>query len=56
MTDHILVELWAIKDGLAKECGRDLRRLFDRLKNTQQKGGREIVNRTKRRPPAPVSR
>ncbi len=29
--DPVLKELWEIKDGLAKECGHDLRRLFDRL-------------------------
>jgi hypothetical protein len=30
--DPILRELWEIKDGLSKECGHDLRRLFDHLK------------------------
>ena len=34
--DHILKELWEIKDGLAAECDHDLRRLFDRLKAAQK--------------------
>lgn len=47
-TDPILKELWDIKDGLAAECNYDLRRLFDRLKASQEDGGAKSVNRTKR--------
>ena len=47
MTDHILDELWGIKDGLAKECGHDLRRLFDRLRTAQKSPRGKLVNRTK---------
>ena len=47
--DPILKELWEIKDGLAAECGHDLRRLFDRLKASQTDRGRSLVNRTKPR-------
>jgi len=46
--DPILKELWEIKDGLAAECGHDLRRLFDRLKASQKDRGVDLVNRTKR--------
>ena len=46
--DPILKELWEIKDGLAAECGHDLRRLFDRLKDSQENRGLRLVNRTKR--------
>lgn len=46
--DPILKELWQIKDGLSKECGRDLRRLFDRLKEAQKEHARRLVNRTSR--------
>ena len=56
MTDHILRELRTIKDGLADECGRDLRRLFDKLKSTQKAGSRPLVNRTKPRPTAVTAR
>jgi len=46
--DPILRELWEIKDGLSKECGHDLRRLFDRLKETQKDRTGRLVNRTNR--------
>ncbi len=47
-TDPILRELWEIKDGLSKECGHDLRRLFDRLKESQKSRTDRLVNRTTR--------
>jgi hypothetical protein len=56
MTDPILRELWAIKDGLAAECGHDLRRLFDKLKTAQQADPRRIINRTRPRPPVVTAR
>ena len=46
--DPILRELWEIKDGLSEECGHDLRRLFDRLKESQKDHGVRLVNRTDR--------
>ena len=46
--DPILRELWEIKDGLSKECGHDLRRLFDRLKESQKNRADRLVNRTNR--------
>ena len=46
--DPILRELWEIKDGLAKECGHDLRHLFDRLKESQRGRPDRPVNRTNR--------
>ena len=46
--DPILRELWEIKDGLSKECGHDLRRLFDRLKESQKDRAGGLVNRTNR--------
>ena len=55
MTDHILNELWGIKDALSKECGHDLRRLFDRLKVAQKSPRGPVVNRIKRRPVASAS-
>ena len=44
--DPILRELWEIKDGLSKEYGHDLRRLFDRLKEGQKNHTGRLVNRT----------
>ena len=46
--DPILKELWEIKDDLTKECGHDLRRLFDRLCASQDRLGACLVDRTKR--------
>jgi hypothetical protein len=46
--DPILRELWKIKDGLSNECGHDLRRLFDRLKESQKDCPGRLVNRTNR--------
>lgn len=46
--DPILKELWEIKEGLAADCGHDLRRLFDRLKASQKERGAGVVNRTRR--------
>ena len=47
-SDPILTELWGIKDGLSKECGHDLRRIFDRLKEFQKDSAGRLVNRTNR--------
>jgi hypothetical protein len=47
--DPILKELWEIKDGLAAECNHDLRRLFDRLKASQEDHGHRVVNRARQR-------
>ncbi|MCF7838854.1 MAG: hypothetical protein K9N49_09520 [Candidatus Marinimicrobia bacterium] len=44
--DPILRELWEIKDGLAAECQHDLRRLFEKLKASQENRGVKTVNRT----------
>ncbi len=45
MVDPILKELWEIKDGLSKECNHDLRKLFDKLKESQKKYSDRVVNR-----------
>jgi hypothetical protein len=50
--DPVLKELWEIKDDLSKECGHDLRRLFDHLKASQKSLTGRIVDRTKDRPKA----
>jgi len=48
-TDPILKELWEIKDGLAEECGHDLRRLFERLKASRESHTGRVVKRTRNR-------
>jgi hypothetical protein len=48
MADPIQRELWDIKDGLAAECNHDLRRLFEKLKASQEESGVKTVNRVKR--------
>ena len=45
MKDEIIEELWAIKDQIAKECGYDIRVLFERLKEAQKKSKRPVVSR-----------
>lgn len=49
MSDPILRDLWKAKDDLAKECGYDLRLLFQRLKAAQESGRRTVVNRARSR-------
>jgi hypothetical protein len=56
MTDKILRELRSIKDSIADECGRDLRRLFDKLKLAEKVTNRPVVNRTGHRKHVPASR
>ena len=53
--DPILKELWEIKDGLAEECNHDLRRLFERLKESQKSHGTRLVNRAKNRGSEPAT-
>lgn len=45
--DPILRELWQTKDALAKECGHDLRRLFELLKAGQASKANRMVNRSR---------
>ncbi len=52
--DPILQELWDIKDGLAKECNHDMRRLFERLREAQKPHGNRVVNRAKSRLASPA--
>lgn len=42
--DPILTELWHIKDGMAKKCGYDMRKLFEQLNATQKAYPGRIVN------------
>jgi hypothetical protein len=49
MTDPIINELWKVKDGLARACGYDLGKLFERLKTAQESEMAPVVDRTKQR-------
>ena len=57
MADEILRELWAVKDRLAEECGHDMRRLFEHLKDVEERSSRPVADRTSlRKPPASPDR
>jgi hypothetical protein len=46
MSDEIMRGLWAVKDQLARECGHELRRLFERLKSIEAASPRPVVDGT----------
>jgi len=50
MPDHVMEELWAVKDSIAEECGYDMRRLFDKLKEIQESGNKPTVDRSNLKP------
>ena len=43
--DEIMEELWAISAGIAKECGNDPGRIFERYREAQKKSKRPVVSR-----------
>lgn len=56
MKDEVLEELWAIKDGIAKECDHDLRKLYEQLKETQRKSPLRTIDRRHLRSKQPLAR
>lgn len=48
MPDEIMRELWATKDRIARECGHDLRQLFERLKAVERSSSHPTINRMRR--------
>lgn len=44
MTDNIIRELWAIKDGIAKEYGYDIDLLANYLKSKQKAEGQRVID------------
>ena len=44
MADEIIEELWRIKDGIAEECGYDVKTLVAHLKTRKHEGNFEVVN------------
>ena len=47
--DPIVAEVRKHRDEIARECGDDLRRIFEYFRDRQEEGGRKVVNRTKER-------
>ena len=47
--DPILAEVRKHRDEIAKECGYDLRKIFEHFRDRQKEGGRTIVNRASER-------
>ena len=45
MKDEIIEKVWAVRDGIAKECDNDLDCIFERFKAAQKKSKRRVVNR-----------
>jgi hypothetical protein len=42
--DAVLEEIWRAKDTLSESYGHDVRKLFSRARDQQQKSSRRIVN------------
>jgi hypothetical protein len=49
MKDEILEELWKAKDDISKESNYDIRKLFNKLKDTQASSNRKVINLSKTR-------
>ena len=57
--DPIVAEVRRHRDEIARECGNDLRRIFEHFKQHEKEGGRRVVNRANERErvgPAPAER
>ncbi len=44
MKNPILEELWKVKDGMARECGYDLNKLADLLRQRQKESKHKVVD------------
>ncbi len=47
--DPIVAEVRKHRDEIAKECGNDLRRIFEFFRDRQKEGGRQVVDRSSER-------
>jgi hypothetical protein len=47
--DPIVAEVRKHRCEIARECGNDLRRIFEHFRDRQKEGGREVVDRSKDR-------
>ncbi|MHC4201717.1 MAG: hypothetical protein ACYSU0_17155 [Planctomycetota bacterium] len=47
--DPIVAEVRRHRDEIAKECGNDLRRIFEYFRDRQEEGGRKVVDRSGQR-------
>jgi hypothetical protein len=44
--DPIVAEVRERRDEIARECGYDLRRIFEYFRDRDKEGGREVVDRS----------
>ncbi len=48
MTDPIVEEVRKHRDEIVRECGYDLRRIFEYFRDREKEGGRKVVSRVRR--------
>ena len=48
MKNPIIEELWKVKDEIARECGYDLNKLAEHLRQGQKEGKHKIVDFSER--------
>ncbi len=46
--DPIVAEVRKHRDEIARECGNDLRAIFDYFKKGEKEGGREVISRPRK--------
>jgi len=49
MKNPVIEELWKVKDEIARECGYDLNKLADYLRQRQKEDGRQVVDFSEKR-------
>lgn len=47
--DPIVAEVRRHRDEIARECGNDLRAIFDYFKAREKEGGRKVISRVRER-------
>ena len=47
--DPIVAEVRKHRDEIARECGNDLRKIFEFFRDRQKEGGRRVVDRSRER-------
>ncbi len=47
--DPIVAEVRKHRDEIARECGHDLRRIFEYFRDREKEGGRKVVDRSRER-------
>jgi len=55
MKNPIIEELWKVKDEIARECGYDLNKLADHLRQRQKQNKHKVVDFSERQTGKPSS-